>query len=66
MSVLYSSETPGGKLLGVPDPVSLEVGDCIEPAGAVAVGVARPELGRDVDILVVDSKSFDKLGLDLR
>jgi hypothetical protein len=66
MSVLCSSETPGGRLLGVPVPPSLGPGEKTEPGTAEGVGVAVPELGREVDMLVVDSNSFDKLGFDLR
>jgi hypothetical protein len=66
MSVRYSSETPGGKLFGVPVPLNLDPGENTEPGTAVAVGVAVPELGREVDMLAVDSNSFDRLGLDRR
>lgn len=65
MRVRYSSETPGGRLFGVPIPPCLEPGEN-KPGTADAVGVAVPELGRDVDMLVVDSNSFDKLGFDRR
>lgn len=66
MSVRYSSDTPGGKLLGVAVPLSLGPGENTEPGMGADVGVAVPELGREVDMLAVDSNSFDKLGLDLR
>jgi hypothetical protein len=66
MSVLCSSETPAGRLLGVPVPLSLDPGEKTDPGTAEAVGVAVPELGLEVDMLVVDSKSFDRLGFDLR
>lgn len=66
MSVLCSSETPGGRLFGVPVPPSLEPGEKTEPGTAVGVGVAVPELGREVEMLVVDSNSFDRLGLERR
>lgn len=66
MSVRYSSDTPGGKLLGVPVPLSLDPGENTDPGTVAVVGVAVPELGREVEMLVVDSNSFDKLGLDRR
>jgi hypothetical protein len=66
MSVRCSSETPCGRLLGVPVPLSLEPGEKTEPGTAEAVGVAVPELGREVDMLVVDSNSLDRLALDFR
>lgn len=66
MSVLCSSDTPGGRLLGVPVPLSLDPGEKTDPGTAVAVGVTVPELGLDVDMLVVDSNNFDRLGFDRR
>jgi hypothetical protein len=66
ISVLCSSETPAGRLFGVPVPLNLEPGEKTDPGTADGVGVAVPELGREVDMLVVDSNSLDKLGLDLR
>ena len=68
MSVLCSSETPGGRLFGVPVPVlpARGPGEKTDPGTADAVGVAVPELGRDVDMLVVDSNSLDRLGLERR
>jgi hypothetical protein len=66
MSVLCSSETPAGRLLGVPVPLSLEPGEKTDPGAADGVGVAVPELGREVDMLVVDSNSLDRLGFDRR
>jgi hypothetical protein len=66
MSVLCSSETPAGRLPGVPVPLSLDPGERMEPGTVEGVGVAVPELGRDVDMLVVDSKSLDRLGFDRR
>jgi hypothetical protein len=66
MSVRCSSETPGGRLFGVPVPLSLEPGEKTEPGTAEAVGVAVPELGREVDMLVVDANSLERLGLDRR
>lgn len=68
MSVLCSSDTPGGKLPGVPAPFCLEPCENTE-LGMVddgAVGVAVPELGREPDIEVVDSNSFCRDGFDLR
>jgi hypothetical protein len=47
-------------------PLSLEPGEKTEPGTAEGVGVAVPELGRDVDMLVVDSKSLDRLGFERR
>jgi hypothetical protein len=66
MRARYSSETPGGKLLGVPVPPSLDPGENTEPGTVLGVGVAVPELGRDVDMLVVDSNSLERLGFDRR
>lgn len=66
MSVLCSSETPGGRLLGVPVPLSRDPGEKTDPGAADGVGVAVPELGLDVDMLAVDSNSFERLGFDLR
>lgn len=66
MSVLCSSETPAGRLLGVPVPLSRDPGEKTDPGTAEAVGVAVPELGLDVERLVVDSNSLDRLGFDLR
>jgi hypothetical protein len=66
MSVRCSSETPGGRLLGVPVPVSREPGEKTDPGTVDGVGVAVPELGRDVEMLVVDSNSFDRLAFDRR
>jgi hypothetical protein len=66
MSVRYSSDTPGGKPFGVPVPLNLDPGENTEPGTVFGVGVAVPELGREVDMLVVDSNSLDKVGFDLR
>jgi hypothetical protein len=66
MSVLCSSDTPAGRLLGVPVPPDLDPGEKTEPGTAEGVGVAVPELGREVEMVVVDSNSLDRLGLDLR
>jgi hypothetical protein len=66
MRVRCSSETPGGRLLGVPVPASREPGENAEPGTVDGVGVAVPELARDVEMLVVDSNSFDRLALDRR
>lgn len=66
MSVLCSSETPGGRLLGVPVPLSRDPGEKTDAGAAEGVGVAVPELGREGERLVVDSNSFDRLGFDLR
>jgi hypothetical protein len=67
MRVLYSSDTPGGRLFGVPvPPPSRDPGEKTEPGTIDGVGVAVPELGRDVLMLVVDSNSFDRLGFDRR
>ena len=41
-------------------------GEKTEPCALLGVGVAAPELGRDVDMVVVDSKSLDRLGLERR
>jgi hypothetical protein len=65
MSVLCSSETPAGRLLGVPVPLDRDPGEKTEPGTVEGVGVAVPEPGREVEILV-DSNSLDRLGLDLR
>jgi hypothetical protein len=61
-----SSETPGGKLLGVPVPFCLDPGEKTEPGTTEAVGVAVPELGRDPDIEVVDLNSCCSEAFDLR
>jgi hypothetical protein len=66
ISVRCSSETRAGRLFGVPVPLNLEPGEKTDPGTADGVGVAVPELGREVDMLVVDSNSLDKLALDLR
>lgn len=50
----------------MPVPLSLDPGEKTDPGAADGVGVAVPELGREVDMLVVDSNSFDRLGFDLR
>lgn len=55
--------------MGVLAPLDRDPGENTEPGTVEAVGVAVPELGRDpvnVEMLVVDSKSFDKLGFDRR
>jgi hypothetical protein len=61
-----SSETPGGRLPGVPVPLCLEPGENTEPGTTEAVGVAVPELGRDPDIEVVDLNSWCSEAFDLR
>jgi hypothetical protein len=66
MSVRYSSDTPDGRLLGVPVPLNLDPGENTEPCTVLWVGVAVPELGRDVDMLVVDSNSLERLGFERR
>ena len=69
MSVLYSSDTPGGKLVGVLVPLDRDPGENTEPCAVEVVGVAVPELGREllnVEILVVDSNSLERLGFDRR
>jgi hypothetical protein len=47
-------------------PLNLDPGEDSEPGTVFGVGVAVPELGRDVDMLVVDSNSLDRLAFDLR
>jgi hypothetical protein len=47
-------------------PPSLDPGENTEPGTVLGVGVAAPELGRDVDMLVVDSNSLERLGFDRR
>lgn len=68
MRVRYSSDTPGGKLLGVLAPPDRDPGENTEPGTVDAVGVAVPELGRElvVEMLVVDSNSLDRLGFERR
>ena len=68
ISVRYSSETPGGRLVGVRVPLERDPGEKTEPGTVVAVGVAVPELGREleVEMLVVDSNSLERLGLERR
>ena len=48
-------------MFGVPVPLSLDPGENTAPGTVLGVGVAVPELGRDVDMLVVDSNSFERL-----
>lgn len=68
MRILCSSDTPGGREVGVPVPFCRDAGEKTEPEpGATeAVGVAVPELGRDPDIDVVDSNSLWREGFDRR
>lgn len=68
MSVRYSSDTPGGRLVGVLVPLDRDPGEKTEPGTVDAVGVAVPELGRElvVEMLVVDSNSLERLGFERR
>lgn len=66
MRSLCSSESPGGKLPGVLVPLCLAPGENTDPCSVDGVGVAVPELGREVDIDVVDSNSLCSEGFDLR
>jgi hypothetical protein len=67
MRILCSSETPGGRLEGVPEPFCREPGEKVEPETMdEAVGVAAPELGRDPDSDAVDSNSLCSDGFDWR
>ena len=50
-------------------PLDRDPGEKTEPGTVEAVGVAVPELGREllkVDMLVVDSNSFERLGFERR
>jgi hypothetical protein len=47
-------------------PLNLDPGEKTEPCTVLWVGVTVPELGRDVDMLVVDSNSLERLGLERR
>lgn len=64
--VRYSSDTPGGRLVGVLEPLDRPPGENTEPGTVEVVGVAVPELGREVEMLVVDSNSLERLGFDRR
>jgi hypothetical protein len=64
MRLLYSSETPGGRLLGDCTPFSREFGERTEPGTVEAVGVAVPELVRDPESDAVEANKVDKDGLE--
>lgn len=52
--------------MGVLEPLDRDPGEKTEPGTVEVVGVAVPELGRDVEMLVVDSNSLERLGFDRR
>lgn len=52
--------------MGVLEPLDRPPGENTEPGTVEVVGVAVPELGREVEMLVVDSNSLDRLGFDRR
>jgi hypothetical protein len=66
MRTRCSSDTPGGKLDGVPVPFCLDRGEKVELGAMDPVGVAEPELGRDPERDDVDSNSLCSEGFDRR
>jgi hypothetical protein len=66
MRPLYSSEMPGGRLLGDCVPLSLDPGDRTEPGITEVVGVAVPELVRDPESEAVDANRVERDGFDRR
>lgn len=54
--------------MGVLVPLDRDPGEKTEPGTVGAVGVAVPELGRElvVEMLVVDSNSLERLGFEVR
>ena len=52
--------------MGVLEPLDRPPGEKTEPGTVEVVGVAVPELGREVEMLVVDSNSLERLGFDRR